>query len=69
MSDLRFYVISNSISVQFEPKTNFRIIGEKKKRIFDQKSQFSEISPKLDCNPQIYTRFTEKETIMRKTDS
>ena len=34
-----------------------------KKRIFYQKSQFSAISPKLDCNPEIH-RFTEKETIM-----
>ena len=40
----------------------------KKKRIFDQKSQLSKISPKLDCNPQIH-KFNEKETLMWKTDS
>ena len=37
----------------------------KKNCIFDPKSQFSEISLKLDCNPQIH-RFTEKETITWK---
>ena len=44
-------------------RKKLRIFGEKKKRIFDQKSQFSEISPILDCNPEIH-RFTEKETIL-----
>ena len=39
-----------------------------KKHIFDQKSQFSENFPKLDCNPEVH-RFTEKETILWKTDS
>ena len=49
---------------QLEPKKVFsNFLVKKKKRILDQKSQFSEISPKLDCNIEIYI-FTEKETIM-----
>ena len=42
---------------QFEPK---KIEFLLKKKI-DQKSQFSEIFTKLDCNPEIH-KFTEKET-------
>ena len=39
-------------------KTYFEFF--RKKRIFDQKAHFSEISPKLDCNPKTH-RFTEKK--------
>ena len=60
--------LQNEWRTMWAEKQIFEFLVKKKQRIFDQKSQFSEISPKLDFNPAIH-RFTEKETIMWKTDS